>query len=189
MRLTAINMGKALGKFQWQFKRERKQSMNLIVAVDKNWGIGKDNQLLTRISADMRLFKQLTMGNILVLGRKTLGTFPGGKPLPGRINFILTKEESFQAEEAIICHSVEEVLQKGEQQKDKEIFIAGGGSVYHQFLEYCDTAYITKIDQEFEADTFIPNLDELPEWTCIKAGEWQEENGISFQFCIYQKKV
>lgn len=162
--------------------------MNLIVAVDENWGIGKENHLLTHIPEDLKFFKAKTMGNVILMGRRTLESFPGGKPLPGRINLVLTKKENFFQEGVHVCHSVEEALKMIGKWEEKEVFVAGGGSIYRQFLEFCDTAYITKIEKIFEADTFFPDLDHNPQWEQIEQGERKEQNGIFFRFYVYRKK-
>ena len=118
--------------------------MNLIVAVDENWGIGKDNELLCRISADMKNFRAVTMGHVLVLGRKTLESFPGKKPLPKRTHIVLTANKAYEAEGVILCHSLEELPAVLADYEDDDIFVIGGGSIYEQLLPQCKKAYITK---------------------------------------------
>ncbi len=162
--------------------------MNLIVAVDENWGIGKDNELLYRISADMKNFRAVTMGHVLVLGRKTLESFPGKKPLPKRTHIVLTANKAYEAEGVTLCHSLEELPAVLANYEDDDIFVIGGGSIYEQLLPQCKKAYITKIYDKFSADTYFPNLDEKPEWTLTEKGEVQEENGVKFSFDIYEQK-
>ena len=128
--------------------------MNLIVAVDKNWAIGMDNKLFVSIPEDMKFFRSETTGKVVVLGRKTLDTFPGGQPLKNRTNIILTRNPNYQVKGAIICHSVEEVLEELKKYNDEDIFVIGGESIYRQLLPYCKTAYITKIDHAYQANFF-----------------------------------
>ncbi|MDD3393543.1 MAG: dihydrofolate reductase [Anaerotignum sp.] len=161
--------------------------MNLIVAVDEKWGIGRDGDLLCRISTDMKRFRSITSGNVLVMGRKTLESFPNKKPLPNRENVVLTNNLEYEAEGVILCHSIEELPRILEGFGEKEVFVAGGGTVYQQLLPFCEKAYITKIKETFPADTHFPNLDMLPEWEIVEEDE-REENGIKFSFVLYQKK-
>lgn len=163
--------------------------MILIAAVDENWGIGNDGQLLTRLSQDMTFFKNKTTNNIIVLGRKTLETFPNKKPLPNRLNVILTHNKNFVCPGATICHSTEEVLEFVASNPDKQAFVAGGGSIYSQFLPYCDTAYITKIFNAFQADTHIENLHRSPNWILSEESLILTENKTRFTFCIYKKNL
>ena len=111
--------------------------MNMIVAVDKNWGIGKNNQLLVSIPADMKFFRETTSGHVVVMGRKTLETFPNGLPLRNRTNIVLTKNPHYHVKGAIVCHTVEEALEELKKYEDEEIYVIGGDSIYRQFLPYC----------------------------------------------------
>lgn len=138
--------------------------MNLIVAVDKNWAIGNKGELLVRIPADHKMFRQETTGKVVVLGRKTMDTFPGGQPLKNRDNIILSRNEAYQQKDAQVVHSVEELLEAVKGYDTKEVYVIGGSSVYEQLLPYCDTAHVTKIDHAYEADAWFPNLDEDPDW-------------------------
>ena len=122
--------------------------MKLIVAVDANWGIGCKNELLVRIPSDQRFFRETTTGNVVVMGRKTLESFPGGKPLKDRVNIVLTKENRESVNGEIIVHSVEEALEEIKKYSE-EIYIIGGETVYRQFLHYCDESYITKIEYSY----------------------------------------
>ena len=134
--------------------------MKMIASADNNWAIGYKGSLLAHVSADMKFFKSKTVGNVVILGRKTLMTFPNGKPLKDRKNIIITTDESFKVEGAEIVHSTDELLETVEKYDDDSLYVIGGGSIYDQLLPYCDTAYITKFDKTFEADTYIKNLDE-----------------------------
>ena len=138
--------------------------MNIIVAADSNWGIGKNNQLLVSIPADMKMFRQETTGKVVVMGRKTLESFPNGLPLKNRTNIVLTGNKNYKANGAIIVHTIEELLEEIKKYPSDEVYCIGGDSVYKQLLPYCDTAHVTKIDFAYEADSHFPNLDEMPEW-------------------------
>lgn len=161
--------------------------MNVIVAVDEQWGIGKDGDLLCRISGDMKRFRAITSGNVLILGRKTLESFPNKKPLPNREHIVLTNNLEYQAEGVTLCHSIAEIPKVLESFKGKDIFVAGGESIYEQLLPFCEKAYVTKIHGAFPADTRFPNLDAMPEWEIVEEEE-QEENGVKFTFVLYQRK-
>ena len=136
--------------------------MNIIVAVDKNWAIGKDNKLLVSIPADMKMFRQETTGKVVVMGRKTLESFPNGLPLKNRTNIVLTGNKDYNVKDAIIVHTVEELLEEIKKYPSEEVYCIGGDSVYKQLLPYCDTAHVTKIDFAYEADSYFPNLGEMP---------------------------
>ncbi len=161
--------------------------MNLIAAADRTWGIGRNGDLLTRISRDMRYFSEMTTGHVIVMGRKTLESFPGGRPLPGRTNIVLTRDPDYNGKGAVVVHDMKE-LGKVISTMDDEIFVAGGGSIYRELLPFCSCAYITQIDREFEADTYMPDLDREPGWIRTREGEWQEENGIRFRFNEYENR-
>lgn len=157
--------------------------MNVIVAVDQNWAIGKDGDQLVYLKEDLKRFRALTSGHTVILGRKTLATFPGGRPLKNRRNLILSRNPQFQAEGAEVFSSVEELVQ----QADKDAFVIGGASVYEQLLPYCDRAYITKIHTTFPADTYFPDLDKLEEWAVSEESESLEQDGISYHYVTYSK--
>lgn len=161
--------------------------MDIIVAVDEKWGIGKDGNLLQRISTDMKRFRAMTTGNVLVMGRKTLESFPNQKPLPNRVNIVLTANRAYEAEGVVLCHDLAELPQILKEYEGKQVFVAGGGSVYAQLLPQCEKAYVTKIYHTYPADTTFPNLDENPDWELTEKGEVQEEKGIKFSFDIYRK--
>ncbi len=162
--------------------------MNLIVAVDKNWGIGCNNKLLVSIPADMKFFRETTSGKVVVMGRKTLESFPNGLPLKNRTNIVLTKNPSFHAKGAIVLHSLEEVLEELKKYADEDIYIIGGGSIYRQFLPYCSVAHVTKIDHAYEADAYFPNLDEMEEWRITADSEEQTYFDLEYTFLKYEKK-
>ncbi len=162
--------------------------MKILVAVDENWGIGKNNDLLIRIPADQKMFRQMTTGNVIIIGRKTLDSFPNGAPLKDRVNIVLTKSEREKKGDEILLHSVEDVLAEVKKYNDKEIYVAGGESIYKQFLPYCKTAYVTKIDRKYEADVCFPNLDEDPEWELVETSEEQIYFDTTYHFLTYERK-
>ena len=158
--------------------------MYLIAAVDQNWAIGYQNKLLARISPVLKRFKALTLGHPVLLGRKTLETFPGGKPLPGRQNYILSTNPDYKVENAVVLHSLEEAGAAC----PADTFVIGGGQVYRAALDWCDTAYITKIHASFEADAWFPNLDTLPEWELAEEEPVLEDGGLAFHYATYRRK-
>ena len=162
--------------------------MNLIVAVDKNWGIGCGNRLLVSIPADMKFFRETTTGKVVVMGRKTLESFPGGQPLKNRTNIVLTSDKNYKVKNAIVVTNVEELLEELKKYDEEEIFVIGGESVYRQLLPYCKTAHVTKIDHAFEADTFFPNLDEMDEWEMTGVSDEQTYFDLEYIFARYEKK-
>ena len=130
--------------------------MNLIAAVDKNWAIGCKNKLLVSIPADMKFFRETTTGKVVVMGRKTLESFPNGQPLKKRVNIVLTRDKNFKAGDAIIVHSMEELREELKKYPSEDIYVIGGETIYKQLLDDCDVAHITKIDYAFEADAYFP---------------------------------
>ncbi|MBQ8116820.1 MAG: dihydrofolate reductase [Lachnospiraceae bacterium] len=162
--------------------------MNLIVAVDNNWAIGNKNELLIRIPNDHKHFREETTGKVVVLGRKTLETFPQGLPLKNRTNIILSTRKDYTVKDAIVVNSVEELLDELKHYADEDIYIIGGDSVYKQLLPYCDVAHVTKIDHEYEADAYFPNLDEDAEWEITADSEEQTYFDIPYQFLRYERK-
>ncbi|MCQ2551313.1 MAG: dihydrofolate reductase [Clostridia bacterium] len=162
--------------------------MKMIVAVDENWAIGNGNQLLCHIPEDLKYFKKKTTGKVVIMGRKTLESLPGGKPLPNRTNVIVTKDENFEKDGCIVVHSLEEVLALKERFNDDDLMVTGGASIYTQLLPYCDTCYVTKIHHRFDADTFIPNLDKDESLIIRMHTGMKEDNGYKFQFLEYRRK-
>lgn len=162
--------------------------MNIIAAVDKNWAIGCKNQLLVRIPSDQRFFRDETTGKVVVLGRKTLETFPGGMPLKGRTNIILSKDKSYSVKDAIVVHSMDELLEELKKYKTEDVYIIGGQSIYEQLMPFCDIAHITKIDHVYNADAYFPNLDKMPEWEVVADSEEQTYFDLEFSFMKYERK-
>lgn len=161
--------------------------MKLIAAADKYWGIGKDNKLLVNIPADMRSFRDKTMGKVIVLGRKTLETFPKGAPLKGRVNIILTRDKDYQVPDAVIAHSLEEIKALLAKYNSDDVFVVGGESVYKELLPECDTAYITRIDAAYEADAHMPDLDKDEKWAISEESEEQTYFDLIYTFVTYDR--
>lgn len=161
--------------------------MNMIVAIDNNWAIGYKNSLLVKIPRDQKMFQEMTTGKVVVMGRKTLESLPQKQPLQNRTNIILTKDKNYKVKGATVVNSVDELLEELKKYNDKDIFIAGGESVYEQMLPYCDTAHVTKIDYEYQADTYCPNLDKMPEWKIVADSEEQTYFDLEYVFLKYQR--
>ena len=161
--------------------------MNLIVAVDSNWAIGNKNQLLISIPNDMKHFREETTGKVVVLGRKTLATFPQGLPLKKRTNIILSKDKDFKVKDAVVVNSVDELLEELKNYPSEDVYIIGGESIYRQMLPYCDVAHVTKIDRSYEADAFFPNLDMDPEWEVTAESEEQSYFDTTYTFVKYER--
>ena len=161
--------------------------MNLIAAVDKNWAIGCKNKLLVSIPADMKFFRETTIGKVVVMGRKTLESFPNGQPLKKRVNIVLTHDKNFKERDAIIVHSMEELREEIKKYPSEDIYVIGGETIYKQLLDDCDVAHITKIDYAFEADAYFPNLDEMPEWKITQGSEEQTYFDLEYYFYKYEK--
>ncbi len=159
--------------------------MELIVAVYDDWGIGRDGTQPIALSADRKFFRETTRGAAVIAGRKTVADFPGQKPLPGRVNVVLTRQD-LELPGFIVCHSAEEAVLA---LKDApRIFVIGGGSIYRQMLPLCQTAYVTKVHCQPESDTYFPNLDSDPNWHMAQVLQSGEENGIAYEMCLYECK-
>lgn len=163
--------------------------MNLIVAADKNWGIGKNNALLVQIPNDMKMFRKMTTGKVVVVGRKTLESFPGGMPLPNRTNIVLTRDPNYRAKGAVLAHSLGELLEELKKYDEDDIFVIGGEAVYRLLLPYCKTAHVTRIDHAYEADTYFPDLDKLPEWSVTDTSEEQTYFDLEYCFVKYERTM
>ena len=160
--------------------------MNLVVAVDQNWGIGYHGQLLFHVSADMKHFRALTADHALVYGRKTLETFPHQRPLPHRTNYILSRNPNYTVPDAIVVHDTAELLRQLHDVPHDQIDVIGGASVYHALLPYCSVAHVTKFESAKPADAFFPNLDTDQAWTLHERGADQTtEDGLVFHFDTY----
>lgn len=158
--------------------------MELIVAVDRDWAIGRGDRLLFSIPEDLARFKALTLGKAIVYGRRTMATFPGGKPLPGRANYVLTHHPEQIPAPARGFDSVESLLEAARQ--EVKLFVVGGQQVYEQLLPLCRGAWVTRIDARGGGDKIFPNLDRLPGWHLAESSAWKDWNGLHFQFCRYR---
>lgn len=161
--------------------------MKLIVAVDKNWAIGYRNELLVSIPADMRFFKDQTTGKVVVMGKNTLESFPGGKALKNRVNIVIALEKSYKAPDAIVVNSIEDAIAEASKYDTDDVYVIGGASIYKQMLQFCDTAYVTKIDHAYVADTYFPNLDEDESWQMTEISEEQTYYDLEYRFTKYEK--
>lgn len=162
--------------------------MNLIAAVDKNWAIGNKGQLLVSIPQDQKMFRDETMGKVIVMGRKTLESLPGAQPLYGRTNIVLTTDPDYRVKGASVCGSVEEVMELLRAYHTDDVYIIGGESVYRQFLPYCDEAQITWIDFAYAADTHFPNLDQDAAWEMVLESDEQTYFDLCYEYRLYKKK-
>ena len=158
--------------------------MELIVAVYADWGIGCSGTQPIALSADRKFFRETTKGCMVIAGRRTVEDFPGKKPLPGRENVLLTRRGGIYPG-FTLCDSVEQVLEKAK--KAPRAMVIGGGSVYRQLLPYCKKAYVTKVNTGVICDTWFPNLDSDPDWKLTKLLGSGEENGIAYEFCLYER--
>ena len=161
--------------------------MNLIVAVDDNWAIGNKKQLLVSIPADMKFFRETTTGKVVVMGRKTLETFPGGQPLKKRVNIVLTRDKNYKVKDAIVVHTIEELLEELKQYDEEEIYVIGGETIYRQMLPYCKLAHVTRIHHTYEADTYFPNLDEMDDWEITGISDEQTYFDLEYEFVRYER--
>ena len=158
--------------------------MELIVAVYDDWGIGKDGTQPIALSADRKFFRETTRGATVIAGRRTVEDFPGQKPLPGRVNVVLSRK-GVQLPGFTVVSGPEEAVELTK--NDQRVMVIGGGSIYRLMLPLCDTAYVTKVHCTPPSDTFFPNLDELEDWKLTAVLQSGEENGISYEMCLYHK--
>lgn len=159
----------------------------MMVAVDNNWAIGSRNRLLVSIPRDQKHFREETTGKVVVLGRKTLETFPQGQPLQNRTNIILSENRNYRIKGAMVVHSVEELLAELKKYDTGDVYVVGGESIYRQLLPYCDTAHVTKIDHTYEADAYFPDLDRDPEWQVTAESDEQTYFDIAYTFYKYER--
>lgn len=162
--------------------------MNMIVAADRNWGIGYQNRLLVQIPEDMKYFRSVTEGKAVVMGRRTLESLPGGQPLKNRTNIVLTRNASYHAKGVTVLHSLEEVQKELEAYAADDVYIIGGGSIYKQFLPFCRTVHVTKINHIYEADTYFPDLDRMQEWVLTGESEEKTYFDLEFTFRRYERQ-
>lgn len=159
--------------------------MELIVAVYDDWGIGADGTQPVALSADRKFFRETTRGACVIVGRKTLADFPGGKPLPNRVNVVISRSCG-EIDGVTVCRSPQEAAEYTKQYP--RVMVIGGGSVYRQMLPYCDTAYITKVHATVPCDTYFPNLDEDPQWALTQVLLSGQEEGVGYEMCLYKRK-
>ena len=159
--------------------------MELIVAVYDDWGIGCEGTQPVALSADRKFFPETTRGCMVIVGRKTIEDFPGKKPLPGRINVALTRSNT-EIPGFTVVHSPEKAAELAK--SAERAMVIGGGAIYRQMLPMCDTAYITKVHCTIPCDTYFPNLDEDPAWYLAEIIQSGEENGITYDICLYKKR-
>lgn len=162
--------------------------MNLIVAVNSDWGIGNNGTQSVIIPEDRKRFREMTDGATVIVGHRTLLDFPGGKPLAGRNNIVMSRNKDLKIDGATVVSSPEEVLGAVEGLDPGKVFVIGGGHIFKLFLPYCTYAYVTKIKAAPPSDVFFPNLDVLENWTLEDAGEWNSYNGVEYAFQRYRNK-
>ena len=161
--------------------------MNSIVVVDKNWAIGRDNDLLVHLPGDLKYYKEKTTGKVIVIGRKTLESFPGGRPLPNRTNLVLTSNPEYKNQYCTVCLGEEAMMEEIKKFPTEDIFVSGGQSIYDLFLDKCDTVYVTKIDAEYPADRYFKNLDQDSAFKVTWQSDVQEEKGTKYTFVKYER--
>lgn len=159
--------------------------LNLIAVVARDGGIGQEGKLLFSIPEDLRRFKELTMGKTVIMGRETLESLPGGRPLPGRRNLVLTRDRDFSREGIEAFHSIEELL--AVLTPGAEAWVMGGASVYGQFLPWCQEAYLTEVDAIRPADRFFPTLG--AQWRLVETGAWERAGEVPYRFCRYRRRT
>ena len=162
--------------------------MKTIVAVDNNWGIGKDGDLLVHLPGDLKYFKEKTLGKVVVMGRTTFESLPGKKPLKDRVNIVLSRNEDFQPTDCIKCKSMGELFKVLENYDMEDVFIIGGEAIYRQFNPYCSGHLVTKINAEFDADKHFENLDQRSDLELATESEVQNDNGVEYRFTEYKRK-
>lgn len=162
-------------------------NLKIIAAAASDWGIGKDGDLLFSIKQDMKFFRETTMDNVVVMGRKTLESFPGGRPLKNRVNIVFTRNREFSRDDVICVSSVEELFDVLKNYEDKKAFVIGGGEIYSLLLPYCNEALITKVNSKKRADTFINNFDDDVNWRVHQESEEYTESDCSFKFVSYKR--
>ena len=162
--------------------------MNLIAAVDRHWAIGYKGKLLNSIPEDMKFFRETTTNKVLIMGRKTLESFPNGLPLKNRVNIVLSRQKDYKVKDAVVVHSVEEALDEAAKYNDDDIYVIGGASIYEQFLPYCSVAHVTKMDYVYQADAYLADLDQDPQWLYAAESEEKTYFDLEYQFVMYIRK-
>ncbi len=161
--------------------------MNMIVTADENWAIGYRGKQLVSIPINMKFFREITEGKVVVMGRKTMEELPGGRPVPGRTNFVLSGREDFHVKGACVVHSIEELLARLQQYPSKDVFVIGGESVFKQLLPHCELVHVTKIYHRYQADSWFPALDGNSEWRITGDSEEMTYFDMEYQFFRYER--
>lgn len=161
--------------------------MNIIAAVDKNWAIGNGNELLVRIPEDQKWFRETTTGKAVIMGRKTLESFPNKAPLKNRLNVVITSDRGYRVNGAVVVHSIEEAVAAVKDYADEDVYVIGGASIYRQMLMLCDVAHVTKIDYAYQADAYFPNLDEDAAWQITETSDERTYFDLCYEFVKYEK--
>lgn len=166
----------------------KEKTMEFIVAVDQNWGIGKEGGMLDHLPKDLAFFKEKTTGHVIVMGRKTLESFPGGRPLPDRLNIVLTTQPDYEAAEGVVLvHSLRELSEKLAALGREDVFLVGGANMYARLKDSCSGGYVTHIDHAYEgAEAFFPDLEKAPAWELEKVLSRAEDHGRALTFCHYR---
>ena len=162
--------------------------MNVIVAVSRTWGIGKGGDLLFHFRKDMRFFREMTLGKTVIMGRKTLDSFPGGKPLPKRRNIVLTRSAGFSREGVEVCHGTEDLALLLAGTPESDVFVIGGGEIYRQLLPFCSRAYVTLVDEDPPAEIRFPDLSREEGWQMTGLSDPVTEDGSTFRFSIWTRE-
>lgn len=162
--------------------------MKMIVCVSEDFGIGLNNELLFSLPPDMKFFRETTMGKVVIMGRGTLDSFPGGKPLKNRTNIVLTRDENFSREGAEVFHSKEEVIEFVKRFNTDDVFVIGGGQIYEMFRDNCSEVLLTKVRKSVLCDTYFFDIDSDEAWQLENESELMEYDGTSFSFCTYKRR-
>lgn len=161
--------------------------MNLIAAVDKNWAIGYKNELLVRIPEDQKWFRETTTGKAVIMGRKTLESFPNKSPLKNRLNVVITSDMNYSVPGAVVVHSIDEAVEAVREYADDDVYVIGGESIYRQMLPLCSTAHITKVDYAYQADAHFPDLDKEEDWKITETSDERTYFDIIYEFVKYER--
>lgn len=161
--------------------------MNLIVAVDRNWAIGYKNELLVRIPEDQKWFRETTTGKAVIMGRKTLESFPNKSPLKNRLNVVITSDMNYSVPGAVVVHSIDEAVEAVRDYADDDVYVIGGESIYRQMLPLCSTAHITKVDYAYQADAHFPDLDKEEGWKITETSDERTYFDIIYEFVKYER--
>ena len=161
--------------------------MNLIAAVDRNWAIGYKNELLVRIPEDQKWFRETTTGKAVIMGRKTLESFPNKSPLKNRLNVVITSDMNYSVPGAVVVHSIDEAVEAVRDYADDDVYVIGGESIYRQMLPLCSTAHITKVDYAYQADAHFPELDKEEGWKITETSDERTYFDIIYEFVKYER--